>query len=152
MQLLLQCFYLMLLRILSISFSAPSYACNDHDSYASPQHTRWNMRRRGCMKISWGMRHITMSPVAKHGHLCKWNLKYQNPKEKSPFIITHSPFLITHSPFLGKPECIPPPLERFPTQQGVEKQVGLRWLFCKKQNSWASHFQTGKKQTRLVMC
>ena len=53
--------------------------------------------------------------------------------------------------FLANPECIPPRLERFPAQLGVEKQVGLRWLFCKNQNSWASHFQKGKKQTGLVM-
>ena len=45
----------------------------------------------------------------------------------------HLLLLIAH--FLGKHECIPPRLERFPAQQGIEKQVGLRWLFYKKQNS-----------------
>jgi hypothetical protein len=59
----------------------------------------------------------------------------------------YSPFLSTYSPFSGQAECIPPHLERFQAQQGVEKQVGLRWLFCKKQNSWASHFQ--KEKTKL---
>ena len=51
----------------------------------------------------------------------------------NPFNITYSPFLITYSPFFWA-KCIPPRLERFPAQQGIEKQVGLRWLFCKKQN------------------
>ena len=55
-------------------------------------------------------------------------------------------FLLLIAHFLGKPEYIPPRLERFLAQQGVEKQVGLRWLFCKKQNSWASHFQKGKNK------
>jgi hypothetical protein len=68
------------------------------------------------------------------------------------FVLLIAHFLLLIANFLGKPECIPPHLERFPAQQGVEKQVGLRWLFCKKQNSWASHFQKGKKQTGLVMC
>jgi hypothetical protein len=44
--------------------------------------------------------------------------------------IAHFLLLIAH--FLGKPECIPPHLERFSAQLGVEKQVGLRWLFWKK--------------------
>ena len=43
-------------------------------------------------------------------------------------LIAHFLLLIAH--FLGK--YIPPRLERFPTWQGVEKQVGLCWLFCKK--------------------
>ena len=60
----------------------------------------------------------------------------------------HLLLLVAH--FLGKPEFIHPHLKRFLAQPGVEKQVGLRWLFCKKQNSWASHFQKGKK-TGLVM-
>ena len=45
-------------------------------------------------------------------------------------LIAHFLLLIAH--FLGKPECIPPRLERLPAQQGVEKKVGLRWLFCKE--------------------
>ena len=49
-------------------------------------------------------------------------------------------FLLLIAHFLGKPECISPRLERFPGQQGLEKQVGLHWLFCKKKKSWASHF------------
>ena len=63
-------------------------------------------------------------------------------------LIAHFLLLIAH--FLGK--CIPPRLERFLAQQGVEKQVGLCWLFCKKQNSWLAIFWKGKKQTGLVMC
>ena len=57
-------------------------------------------------------------------------------------LIAHFLLLIAH--FLGKPECIPPRLERFLAQQGVEKQVGLRWLFCKKQNSWLAIFRKEK--------
>ena len=43
-------------------------------------------------------------------------------------LIAHFLLLIAH--FWAK--CIPPRLEIFPAQQGVEKQVGLCWLFCKK--------------------
>ena len=58
------------------------------------------------------------------------------------FLIAHFLLLIAH--FLGKPKCIPPRLERFPAQQGIEKQLGLCWLFCKKQNreektNWVGH-------------
>ena len=56
----------------------------------------------------------------------------------------HLLLLIAH--FLGKPECIPPCVERFLAQQGVEKQVGLRWLFCKKQNSWLAIFRKEKNK------
>ena len=60
------------------------------------------------------------------------------------FLLLISHFLLLIAIFWAK--CIPPRLERFPAQQGVEKQAGLYWLFCKKQNSWLAIFRKGKNK------
>ena len=62
-------------------------------------------------------------------------------------LIAHFLLLIAH--FMGKPECITPRHERFSAQQGVEKQVGLRWLFWKNKVAGLAIFR--KEKNGLVM-
>ena len=62
------------------------------------------------------------------------------------FFIFTSHLLLLKAHFLGKPNA---PLLVFVTQPGGEKQVGLCWVFVKK--NWASHFHNGKKTAGLVI-
>jgi hypothetical protein len=77
-------------------------------------------------------------------------LKISNSRKKltagSLFLIFTAHLLLLKAHFLGKPNA---PLLVFATQPGGEKQVGLHWVFVKKNR--ASHFHKGKKTVGLVI-